>query len=117
MNETGDTVDLLPFAKQVNASLQKQSIIQSTLYENWLVEIFFGPSPAVDGDLPRLGFTACASTQDSAAGPTPVLGDTYGVRVDFDEKSIVWWSGSTLDELKNKIETAFPEINLEQKED
>ena len=110
MKENGDSVDLLPFAQQINASFQKQSKVKSTLYENWLVDIYFGPSPAADQELPRLGFMACASTQDKEAGPLPNLSNSNGVRVDFDEKSVVWWSGDSLDDLETKITNAFPEI-------
>ena len=117
MEETSGPIDLLPFAKRVHASLQKQQKVRSKLYENWLIDVYFGPVPSVDSDLPRLGHTACAQTQDIEAGPLPDVNASNGVRVDFDRKSIVWWSGETLDTLLESISTAFPDMDWDNKED
>lgn len=110
MDEQSRSIDLMPFAKQVQASMQKQQKVQSTLYENWLIDVFFGPVPTPDSDLPRIGYAACAQTQDIDAGPIPDVNASDGVRVDFDKRSVVWWTGESLDDLKNTITKAFPEM-------
>ena len=110
MEEMSEPIDLLPFAKQVHASLQRQQKVKSILYENWLIDVFFGPVPTADGNIPRIGHTACAQTQDIEAGPKPDVSASNGVRVDFDEKSVVWWSGDSLDDLKLMIIKAFPNL-------
>lgn len=116
MQNTEETFDLLPFAKQVHASLQKQQRVKSYIYENWVIEVFFGPVPTATEALPRIGHTACAQTQDIEAGPKPDVNASDGVRVDFDSKSVVWWSGSSLDDLIYKIEKAFPSITWDKED-
>lgn len=114
MDETNESVDLLPFAKQLNASMQKQQKVKGIFYENWLIDVFFGALPNIDNDIPRIGYTACAQTQDIDAGPTPDVNASEGVRVDFDKKSVVWWSGSSLDDLEDMIMKAFPNLIWDQ---
>lgn len=117
MEETSEQIDLLPFAKRVHASLQKQQKVKSTLYNNWLIDIFFGPVPSFDTEIPRIGHVACAQTQDIDAGPLPDVHNSNGVRVDFDKKSVVWWSGESLDSLLKDISIAFPEITWDKEDD
>ena len=111
-----NNINILPLAEQVNASIHKQTKVQDAEVDNWSISVFFGPLPSLSNGLSRLGYTACAKTQDIKAGPEPDISNTDGVRVDFDSKSIIWWSGESLETLTKKITTAFPEITWGQKE-
>jgi hypothetical protein len=103
--------------RKVAACLGKQKILRDTQFENWVVTAYFGPTAALDsGDLPALEFTASATTIDKASGVPPDLSDGSAVCVDFDSKSVIWWSGSSLEDITDKITKTFPTFSWEPKE-
>ena len=105
------SVEVLPLVEKVKTTLEKQRLLSKTDFDGWEISLFFGPLPN-SSDVPTLGYTANAKTNDTSKAFSPDISGTDGVRVDFDEKAIIWWSGPTLELLTKTVEDVFPELNL-----
>tara|TARA_B100000131_G_scaffold221323_1_gene212828 strand:- start:21073 stop:21432 length:360 start_codon:yes stop_codon:yes gene_type:complete len=108
--------DYLNQMEEQFAVLGKQKIVKNRKFKGWYVTAYFGPAPNVAGGVKCLEFSASATTENKNASEEPDLSKGGAMRVDFDQKSVIWWSGGNLEELTKKIEETFPGYSWEEEE-
>lgn len=107
--EATQVAETLRYAEHIAAAARQRKQTAETWHGNWLVRSYFGPSPESAPDLPRISHSACAVTMDVGEGEPPNLhGIENAIRVDFDNRSVVWMSAETKSLLTRKLKQIFP---------
>jgi hypothetical protein len=101
--------ETLRYAEQLALAARQRKQTAETWFGNWLVRSYFGPSPESTKDLSKISHSACAVTMDVRSGDPPNLRGIEGaIRVDFDDRSVIWMSAETSVLLTRKLNQIFP---------
>ncbi len=106
MNEATKVAETLRYAEQIVTAARQRKDIAETWHGDWLIRSYFGPSPGSEDGVPKIMYSACAVTMNVGSGP-PDLHDIDAIRVDFDDRSVVWMSAETSPLLTQKLEQVF----------
>lgn len=106
MDEATKVAETLRYAKQIVVAARQRKDIAETWHGDWLIRSYFGPSAGPEDDIPRVMYSACAVTMNVESGDPDLYG-TDAIRVDFDNRSVIWMSAETSPLLTQKLEQVF----------
>lgn len=101
--------ETLRYAEQLALAARQQKQTAECWFGDWLVRAYFGPSPDSTPEVPRIAHSACAVNVNVGDGVVPIIAGVEDViRVDFDNRSVLWMSAATKPQLTRKLKTIFP---------